>query len=453
MKRVVATALSAVMAMSMMVGASAEEKVYEYAVTEEGYTIITNLDSSEEVTLTMAGWEGGPSETDNLNHAMELFNEFYPNIKVEYTPSADSGEGHHGKIMTMFAAESAPDVFYCGSSYVHAFADRGILYDITDVFGQIFELDDYIPAALQCMQYKDRLWGITSCNVGPQLYYNKDLFDAAGVEYPSSDPADPWTWDEFVEAAKKLTIVDENGKTKQYGFYGLEDSELLCAYFNQFDMQYISEDGKSFTATDDPNLKKILENIKALRTEHGVSPQAAFTESVGMNNVQMLLTGMVAMFVEGSWGMEETAESGVNFGVAPLPVMDGGRSCTWGQAHIHSIAANTKHFDEAWALLCFLASDEYQLGMVREGLWTPNKISCYEPEVVQSWLTENHPEGYDKFINYFKDYSLISPLTVMGGEASDIFNEECQAYFDGNEDIDSVIADMRTRIDSVLQDE
>ena len=118
MKRVVATALSAVMAMSMMVGASAEEKVYEYAVTEEGYTIITNLDSSEEVTLTMAGWEGGPSETDNLNHAMELFNEFYPNIKVEYTPSADSGEGHHGKIMTMFAAESAPDVFYCGSSYV-----------------------------------------------------------------------------------------------------------------------------------------------------------------------------------------------------------------------------------------------------------------------------------------------------------------------------------------------
>ena len=422
---------------------------YEYGVTEDGYTIITNLDTSKDVTLTMAGWEGGPSETDNLNRALELFSEYYPNIKVEYTPSADSGEGHHGKIMTMFAADSAPDVFYCGSSYVHNFADRGIIYDITDIFNEAFSLDDYIPAALQCMQYNGRLYGITSCNVGPQLYYNKDLFDAAGVEYPSPDPGKAWTWDEFIDAASKLTVKDENGKVKQYGFYGLEDSELLTAYFNQFDMKYISDDGKEFIATDDPNFKKIFENIKALRTEYGISPQAAFTESAGMNNVQMLLTGMVAMFVEGSWGMEETAESGVNFGVAPLPVMDGGHSATWGQAHIHSIAANTKHFDEAWALLCFLGSDEYQLNMVREGLWTPNKTSCYEPDVIKTWLTDNHPDGYDKFIYYFKDYSSIAPQTVMGGEAQDIFTEECQAYFDGNEELDSVIQEMRSKIDGV----
>lgn len=422
---------------------------YEYGVTEDGYTVITNLDTSKDVTLTMSGWEGGPSETDNLNRALELFSEYYPNIKVEYTPSADSGEGHHGKIMTMFAADSAPDVFYCGSAYVHDFADRGIIYDITDIFKEAFSLDDYIPAALQCMQYNDRLYGITSCNVGPQLYYNKDLFDAAGVEYPSPDPGKAWTWNEFIDAASKLTIKDENGKVKQYGFYGLEDSELLTAYFNQFDIKYISDDGKEFIATDDPNFKKIFENIKAIRTEYGVSPQAAFTESAGMNNVQMLLTGMVAMFVEGSWGMEETAESGVNFGVAPLPVMDGGHSATWGQAHIHSIAANTKHFDEAWALLCFLGSDEYQLNMVREGLWTPNKTSCYEPDVIKTWITDNHPDGYDKFIYYFKDYSSIAPQTVMGGEAQDIFTEECQAYFDGNEELDSVIQEMRSKIDGV----
>ena len=106
------------------------------------------------------------------------------------------------------------------------------------------------------------------------------------MEYPSPDPGKAWTWDEFIDAASKLTVKDENGKVKQYGFYGLEDSELLTAYFNQFDMKYISDDGKEFIATDDPNFKKIFENIKALRTEYGISPQAAFTESAGMNNVQ-----------------------------------------------------------------------------------------------------------------------------------------------------------------------
>jgi len=431
----------------------AESGTYTYSKSEEGYILIDEVrNKSEKVTLRMAGWEGGPSETDNVNNALELFSKYYPNIKVEYTPSPDAEASHHGKIMTMYAAGTAPDVFYCGSANVEEFAAKGILYDITDIFFDIFTLDDYIPAALQCMQKNGRLYGITSCTVSPELYYNRDLFDEAGVEYPPTDPANPWTWDEFIAAAKALTKVDENGKVKQYGFYGLEDPQLLTAYFYQYDIDFINEDKTLFTATDDPNFKKILQNIKELRTVHKVTPQAKFTESVGMNNVQMLLTGTVAMFTEGSWGMEETAESGVNFGVSALPVMPGGHSASWGQAHIHSIISNTKHFDEAWALLCFLASDEYQLNLVREGLWMPNKTSCYTKESISSWLTENHPEGFAEHALYFKDYCKICPQTVFGSEAYDIFVEECERYFDGNEDLDAVITRMRERIDKVLQE-
>lgn len=429
---------------------TAETGKFEYGTTPEGYTIIENLDTSENVTLTMAGWEGGPSETDNINEALELFNKYYPNIKVEYTPSADSGEGHHGKIMTMYSAGTAPDVFYLGSGYVHDFADKGIVYDITDAFSEAFTLDDYIPVALSCMQYKDRLYGITSCNVSPELYYNKDLFDAAGVPYPPTSGDEAWTWDEFVDAAKKLTIQDDNGKIKQYGFYGLEDAELLTAYFYQYGMDFVNEDATKFTGAEDENMKNILQNIKDLRTVHGVSPQAAFTDTSGMNNVQMLLTGMVAMFTEGSWGMEETAESGVNFGVTALPVMPGGKTATWGQAHIHSIVANTKHFDEAWALLMFLGSDTYQLNLVKEGLWTPNKASCYTEESVNGWLTDNHPEGYKDFITYYSKHAYLCPQTVMGGEAFDIFKEECQNYFDADMDLDTVVDNMGKRIDPVL---
>ncbi len=456
MKKFIGALLAATMILSAFATAyageakSVETGKYEYETTEDGYTIITNLDTSEPVTLKMAGWEGGPSETDNINNALELFHEYYPNITVEYTPSTDSGEGHHGKIMTMFAANEAPDVFYLASSYVHAFADRGIVYDITDAFLEVYSLDDYIPVALQCMQYKDKLWGITSCNVSPILYYNKDLFDEAGVEYPPVDGDEAWTWDEFVAAAKALTKVDENGKVTQYGFYGLEDYQLLTAYFYQLGIDFVNDDVTAFTATDDEKFKEILQNIKDLRTVEGVSPQASFTESAGMNNVQMLLTGQVAMFTEGSWGMEETAESGVNFGVSALPVMPGGKTATWGQAHIHAIASNTKHFDEAWALLLFLGSDPYQLALCKEGLWTPNKTSLCQPEVVETWLTENHPEGYENFVKYFQNHADLCPGTVIGGEAEDILNEECQNYFDADMDLDTVMQNMRTRIDAVL---
>ena len=46
-------------------------------------------------------------------------------------------------------------------------------------------------------------------------------------------------------------------------------------------------------------------------------------------------------------------------------------------------------------------------------------------------------------------HQSIAPQTVMGGEAQDIFTEECQAYFDGNEELDSVIQEMRSKIDGV----
>ncbi|MDR1106849.1 MAG: extracellular solute-binding protein, partial [Treponema sp.] len=253
-----------------------------YGAASDGYMLITNLDKSRQIKLTMSGWEGGPSETDNVNNALEKFHSYYPNITVEYTPSVDSGPNHHGKIMTMFAAGAAPDVFYCASDYYDDFAKRKIIYDITDRYLEVYDLDDFIPAAMDCMTYNDRLYGISSCNVSPELYYNKDLFDKAGIAYPSTDPSKPWTWDEFVTIGKALTRKDASGKVTQYGFYGLETVLMTEAYFNQYNISYVNNDKTMFTATDDPNFKRIFQNIKELRTVHGIAPQASFTETSGM---------------------------------------------------------------------------------------------------------------------------------------------------------------------------
>ena len=68
-----------------------------------------------------------------------------------------------------------------------------------------------------------KIYGISSCIVAPVLYYNMDLFDAAGMPYPPANPDEMWNWDEFVAAAKKLTIKQGN-RTVQFGAYGLENA-------------------------------------------------------------------------------------------------------------------------------------------------------------------------------------------------------------------------------------
>jgi multiple sugar transport system substrate-binding protein len=421
-----------------------------YEKSDDGYMIIKGLDASRQVNLTMAGWEGGPSETDNVNNALEKFQRYYSNIKVQYTPSPDSGAGHHGKIMTMFAAGTAPDVFYCAATMVDGLASRNVLYDITDRYLEVFTRESYIPSALDIMTYNDRIYGISSSTSSAELYYNKDLFDEAGVPYPPYDPANPWTWDEFINASQKLTKKDASGKTTQYAIYGLEGSFMNAAYINQYGIKYLSDDGKTFLAADDPNFKNIFKNIKDLRTIHGVSPLGSFSQTAGMNTVRMLLTGKVAMFVSGTWSMEETIESGVHFGIAPLPVMPGAKSSSWGQGHIHSMVANTKNPEEAWALLVFLGGERYQLDLIREGLWMPSFSDMYTPDGIKRWLTPNHPDNFDKYSIYCRDYSPSHPSVVMGNEAADIYTEETERYFNGNVDLDTVVENMKVRINGVL---
>jgi ABC-type glycerol-3-phosphate transport system substrate-binding protein len=73
---------------------------------------------------------------------------------------------------------------------------------------------------------KTHIYGVDVCTVGPVLYYNKDMFDAAHVPYPPTDPAQQWTWDQFVGYMKQLTKV-VNGKTTQYGTANFEEGMNL----------------------------------------------------------------------------------------------------------------------------------------------------------------------------------------------------------------------------------
>lgn len=163
----------------------------------------------ETTTIQFMGFSEGPLEADSMSKNMSTFMERNPNIKVEYTPSEFSV--YHQKLLTMIAGNSAPDIFYVGLSYYVSFARRGVLMDITDRFNQEYAADDFIPAAIQMMTVDDRYYGISAYTTSPILYFNTARFDEEGIPYPSSNPDEPMSWDEFVDVAKKLTKVEADG--------------------------------------------------------------------------------------------------------------------------------------------------------------------------------------------------------------------------------------------------
>ena len=409
----------------------------------------SSSDSGEEskdgvVQLTFMGWEASPLETQAVKDGIAAFEKENPNIKVNYTPGL-AGSEYNAKLLSSAAAGSLPDVMFVSAESYRAIVSKGALWDITDQFDENYPLDDFIDSSRQIMEVDGHVYGISSCTVSPIVYYNKDVFDQKGIDYPSADPENCWTIDEFRDVAKKLTSDDI------YGVYGLETvADTLNAQLLSNGGTRYNEDYTKITMNS-PENKEVFEIIKAIRTEDGSAPDASTLDAVGMSAKQMLQTGKVAMLVDGSWSLQELAASDMNIGMAPLPSY--GKVLTTGQAHLHCIAETSKHKDEAWQFLQFLSGMDYQGALVKSGLWMPNRYSMYEDDAVAQWYDEKvHGDSYKKMLTYFRDAAVDPTALQLTSQARDIIAEETDMYFKQDQDIDTTLQNMDTRIDEAIQD-
>ena len=445
-RQIMALSLAAAMAAAAVTGCGAPSR--PDGSGEAGSTDASSDSGGESkdgvVELTFMGWEASPLETQAVKDGIAAFEKENPNIKVNYTPGL-AGSEYNAKLLSSAAAGSLPDVMFVAAESYRAIVSKGALWDITDQFDENYPLDDFIDSSRQIMEVDGHVYGISSCTVSPIVYYNKDVFDAEGLEYPSADPENCWTIDEFREIAKKLTSEDI------YGVYGLEtvadtlNAQLLSNGGTRYNEDYTK------STMNSPENKEVFETIKAIRTEDGSAPDASTLDAVGMSAKQMLQTGKVAMLVDGSWSLQELAASDMNIGMAPLPSY--GKVLTTGQAHLHCISYTSKHKEEAWKFLQFLSGMDYQGALVKSGLWMPNRYSMYEDDAVAQWYDEKvHGDSYKQMLTYFKD-AVVDPTALqLTSQARDIIAEETDMYFKQDQDIDLTLENMDTRIDEAIQD-
>ncbi|MBZ4645976.1 MAG: multiple sugar transport system substrate-binding protein [Petroclostridium sp.] len=401
--------------------------------------------SEGKVTLQFMGWEASPLETESVKKGLETFMSSNPNIKVEYTPVPNAQ--YASKLLTMMAGGAAPDVFFCGTDTYRAFQSKGELLDLTAYFDSEYKIDDFIPSAVEIMRINGRIYGVSSCTVSPVLYYNKEIFDKAGLPYPPSNPDKAWSWEEFVNVAKKLTIKDGD-KTTQFGVYGLENFYMTTAAI-------LSNGGKVFNndiskcALNTSETKQVLQAILDLRKKEGVSPEAMFLEQIGMKGSQMLQTGKIGMLIDGSWALQELAQMKFPVGVGVLPKFKD--AVTHGQAHVHAAWAKTPNPKEAWALISFLSSEKYQTDLIRAGLWMPNRRSLYTEEGITKWYNKDaHPEGFKELVPYFEKAQVYPQALNYKNKVNDIINDELEAFWYDNQPIDQVLARIEQKVNEEL---
>jgi len=173
-------------------------------------------DDANGFEIKVAFW-GSPEEIKIINSVVEEWQPKHPDIhiRLEHTPYG----GYVSKILTRIAGGAAPDVICAEVDYFVNFATKGVFENLTPYIKEdnSFNVDDFFPEVIRRFTVGGHVYAIPR-DTAPFacVFYNKELFDKAGVAYP----ADDWTWDDLLEKAKALTKSNEDGRITQYGFYG-----------------------------------------------------------------------------------------------------------------------------------------------------------------------------------------------------------------------------------------
>jgi len=366
-----------------------------------------DIEDQEPVTITYAMW-GDDAEVATLEATIARFNEEFPWITVEII-QVDRGE-YEVWMNTMAAAGTLPDTAIMAEPMVIGWAERGALLPI-DVDAIIQAVGD-TPLPHLGFQHGGQTLAYSVCNNIVSLFYNVDMFEAAGVDMPPKTWATAWTWDEFIDVAKSLTLDSAGRNAHDPGF----DRNNVVQYgFRQYNATWMLEawarangaawfDGPNNVIIDNAASIEAIQMIADLHLVHGVMPQFGTNEGT----IDTWLVEDTAMAVNGTWSFGvwlggARDNHGLNFNVGVLPRMGG--QGTISTAGVNVMMADTQNPEAASIWLAWYAQPENAWDLVEGGIWMPIFSQWYHNEdMMRRWADNNYPGRASQNFPPFEDY-------------------------------------------------
>ena len=277
---------------------------------------------SRKTTFTFATWAAGV-ELQEFNEIIDRVNQKADGkykIEVLSVPS-----DYYVKLSTYIAAKKTPDFFWLTQELISKYAKMGAITDITDKLESSSNLtkEQYYPGVLKSAMYEGRCYGLPWIANPLIVFYNQDLFDEAGIPYPSPDGE--WTWDEFIDIAKRLTTTKADAfgnEYKQYG-YVVDGWPNIETFIWAGGGDIIAENGVDILLDSQESINGLAILSKILKAD--ISPSYSEVSSLGSNNV-WFEKQRAAMFMGGIQDNFETKVSEMpeseqfRIGYAPMPV-------------------------------------------------------------------------------------------------------------------------------------
>jgi len=432
--RPVSRALAAIAATAIVVGACSGATSSPSASTDASPSGGAPSASApaEQVTLTYFTFSAAPDHLADLDAIVQAFEQKNPNISIEVQTAAYTD--YFTKLQTQVASGSAPDTFELNYENSVAYASSGALLDLTPLASADADFDPsvYYPKAYEVFQADGRQFGVPEQFSDVLLFYNKDLFDAADVDYPDAS----WTWEDERAAAEKLTDAANGvwGHFQPIQFF--EFYKVLAQNGGSF----FSADGTTSTFND-------AKGVEAANWLIGKLDKTMPSDAFGPDQDSALFkSGKLAMWHTGIWLFPALADVPFAWDVSVEP--GNVRKAHHFFANAVVASATTVHPNEAWAWLRFLTSSEEAVTVRVDASWELAAVA--DQSLFEPYLSQTPPDNRAAVFDALADI-VTPPVIEQQSQMQDIVSQALEKARLGQLSIEEALNEAAAQVDALLQ--
>jgi multiple sugar transport system substrate-binding protein len=409
--------------------------VHKFAAALLLITAVSSPVFAQQTVVKYMTFSPAPDYIEELEATIAAFEAAHPDIDVQYETAAYND--YFTKLQTVIAAGQAPDAFELNYENFVGFANKGALADLSPLIAADtgFSTAIYNPTALAAFSQDGKQLGLVESFSNVVLFYNKDLFDAAGVAYPSAD----WTWKEELEAAQKLTNASA-------GIWG----DLAPLQFWEFYKTIAQNGGSMFNADktevtlDSPaNVETLQWMVDKVNTYH-VSPTDI--ELAGQSDTDAFKAGKIAMLRTGIWMFADfTANAKFNWDIALEP----GNTAKAHHFFANGVAVSSTSQNQAAAYewLKFLTSSKEAVEIRIKAGWELPAVS--DPAYLQGYLDQPVPASREVVFQAL-DTAVTPPVINNWSQLTDIVGKELEAAKLGQKTPQQALTDAAAAVKGIL---
>ena len=396
--------------------------------------------AQEPVTLNYWAFEGD-LEDPFMPSLIAAFQAEHPSVTVETTLIPE--DQYVVKLDTAMAAGSPPDI---GFLYEPRWVKAAKILPLDEMIASHdINLDDFNQAVMHgsCI-IDEKVYCLGSYTGAVVLIYNKAMFDAAGLEYPS--PTEPLTIDEYAELAAQLSVPNDDITQQVWG----ASAEAPYWWMNRTNM--FSEDARTVEGLINDESTKHAYQVLAGMVIDGHAPGSSAMQALGTEaSEDLFLQGKLAMVIGDFAQIEALEEAGVDYGVATLPVENAGDPPylpVWTDGL--AIFSDTDHPTEAMEFIAFLASEGQRLRVEEVGEPPLNAAAAVE----YGWAEQGNVAGREQFLQAVG--AANPPMFVPGfwdvvAPLEDLYNLMASGDAAAAEALDEVAPRMQDSLDQAWE--